>query len=305
LLSTAPKTRKPASRYLEGVNLAIDRIVARPDRPVRLKELARAAGFSPFHFHRVFQALVGETPGDFSRRLRLERALAMMAFQPRESFTSIALSCGFNSSSDFSRAFRQRFGVAPSKFDIADRRQRNQPRMEAFAPAGSLRLAGLPRGANPDAFRARLRTFPPRTVAYIRVANPYQGDAVFRAAERLVRWAERHGFADSQWLGYQWENPELVPLEQCRYHVAVEADSFSPRGEIGRYRFPAMTVAEVEVRGGIDLEIRALQWLYGTWLPRSGYVPSDQPAFEAWIGRPFAHGIARFELRVWLPVKRV
>lgn len=304
MLSTAPTTRKPASRYLEGVNLAIDRIVARPDRPVRLKELARTAGFSPFHFHRVFQALVGETPGDFARRLRIERALAMMAFQPRESLTSIALSCGFNSSSDFSRAFRQRFGAAPSKFDIADWRQRNQPRIEAFAPAGSLRLASLPRGANPDAFRVRLRTLPPRAVAYIRVANPYQGDAVIRAAERLVRWAESHGFADSQWLGYQWENPELVPLEQCRYHVAVEADGFSPRGEIGRYRFPAMTVAEVEVRGGIDLEIRALQWLYGTWLPRSGYVPSDQPAFEAWIGRPFAHGIARFELRVWLPVKR-
>jgi AraC family transcriptional regulator len=65
-----------------------------------------------------------------------------------------------------------------------------------------------------------------------------------------------------------------------------------------------MRVAQVEVRGGIDLEIRALQFLYGTWLPRSGYVPDDHPGFEAWIGRPFAHGMEYFELFAQLPVRR-
>jgi AraC family transcriptional regulator len=79
---------------------------------------------------------------------------------------------------------------------------------------------------------------------------------------------------------------------------------FVPRGEIGRFRFPPMIVPQVEVRGGIDLELRALQWLYGTWLPRSGYVPDDQPGFEAWIGRPFAHGTEHFELYAQLPITR-
>jgi AraC family transcriptional regulator len=65
-----------------------------------------------------------------------------------------------------------------------------------------------------------------------------------------------------------------------------------------------MVVAEVELRGGIDLELRALQWLYGTWLPRSGFVPDDHPCFEAWIGRPFAYGTDYFELHVQLPVRR-
>jgi hypothetical protein len=49
-----------------------------------------------------------------------------------------------------------------------------------------------------------------------------------------------------------------------------------------------MTVAEVAIRGGLDLELRALQWLYGSWLPRSGFVPDDQPGFEAWVGLVFA-----------------
>ena len=84
----------------------------------------------------------------------------------------------------------------------------------------------------------------------------------------------------------------------------VEAERFVARGEVGRFTFPSMTVAQVEVRGGIDLELRALQWLFGSWLPRSGYVPDDHPCFEAWIGLPFSHGTEYFELHAQLPVRR-
>jgi hypothetical protein len=75
------------------------------------------------------------------------------------------------------------------------------------------------------------------------------------ATERLVAWAERHALADRQWLGYQWDNPELVALKDCQYHVAVEAERFVPKAEVGRFRFPPMVVTQVEVRGGIELEL--------------------------------------------------
>jgi AraC family transcriptional regulator len=60
----------------------------------------------------------------------------------------------------------------------------------------------------------------------------------------------------------------------------------------------------VEIRGDINLELRALQWFYGSWLPRSRYVPDDQPSFEAWIGRPFADGFETFALRAQIPIRR-
>jgi len=65
-----------------------------------------------------------------------------------------------------------------------------------------------------------------------------------------------------------------------------------------------MVVAEIEIRGGLELELRALQWLYGNWLPRSGYLPDDHPGFEAWIGRPFVHGYEHFELHIQVPIRR-
>jgi AraC family transcriptional regulator len=301
------KTRATTpTAYAEHVNLAIDHVVGHLGEPLRLADVARAARVSPFHFHRVFQVLVGETLAEFVKRLRLERALVMMAHAPRSSLTTIALRCGFSSSSDFSRCFKQRYGAAPSAFDIKAWRKAHGSKLEAMVPEPSVRfhVDRLPAARNPDGFRVKVRDLPARTVAYIRVLDPYRGDAVAKATQRLIAWAERHLLADGQWLGYQWDNPEITSLADCQYHVAVEAERFVARGEIGRFAFPPMTVAQVEIRGGIDLELRALQWLYGTWLPRSAYVPDDQPGFEAWIGRPFAHGNEYFELYAQLPIKR-
>lgn len=306
-MRTRVKTRAATpTAYVERVNLAIDHVAGHLGEPLRLADVARAARLSPFHFHRVFQALVGETLAEFVKRLRLERALVTMAHAPRSSLTTIALQCGFSSSSDFSRCFKQRYGTAPSTFDVKGWREAHGSELQAMVggPASRFHLSGSPATGNPDGFHVTIRDLPARTVAYIRVLDPYRGDAVASATRRLVTWAERHSLADGQWLGYQWDNPEISSLEDCQYHVAVEAERFVPRGEIGRFRFPPMVVAQVEVRGGLDLELRALQWLYGTWLPKSGYVPDDQPGFEAWIGGPFAHGTEHFELYAQLPVKR-
>jgi AraC family transcriptional regulator len=292
--------------YVERVNRAIDHVVNHLHEPLRLRNLSRAARLSPFHFHRVFQALVGATPAEFVKRLRLEMALGLMARARAPSLTSIALKCGFSSSADFSRSFKQHFGVPPSAFDITAWREVRRDALQATVEqhVQRPRLERLPARRNPDKFSVRIRDISARSVAYIRVSRPYQGDAVVQAAQRLVAWAERHGFANGQWLGYQWDNPEITALKDCRYYVAVEADRFAAKGEIGRFEFPSMFVAEVEICGGIDLELRALQWLYGTWLPRSGYVPDDHPCFEAWIGRPFAHGIEYFEIHAQLPIRR-
>ena len=304
ILRTEPSSASPD--YVERVNRAIDLIAAGPAEPHRLEDVAAAAGFSPFHFHRVFRSLTGETLQRFVRRVRLERALRLMAHGASDrTLTEVALECGFSSSSDFSRAFKARFGVPPSAFDLAawrhERRSELVGLFEEHAPGP--RLDRLPPGENPDGFEARTRRVPAREVAYVRVLAPFRG-GVTEAAERLVEWAERNGHADRPWYGYMWEDPDVVPLADCRYDVAVEVPAgTSAVGEIGRARFPPMTIAEVEVAGPIELEQRALDWLFGTWLPRSGREPLEAPCFEAWRGLPFAHGHEHFELAIQLPVR--
>lgn len=292
--------------YIDRVNRAIDFVVANLDRAHRLDEMAEAACFSPFHFHRIFKAVVGETPNQFVKRLRLERAVSIMTHEPNRSLTDVAFACGFASSADFSRSFKQRYGSPPSAFDVQSWRDANRDGLGEFIGSHleGLRVERLPAGENPDGFEVEIRDLPPRTMAYIRVLDPYRNTGVMDAAERLVAWAGDRGLADGRWYGYQWDDPEIVALPDCRYDVALEVESVEPAGEIGRQTFPAMQVAQIEMRGGIDLEMRALDWLYRTWLPTSRYVPDDLPAFEAWIGRPFAHGTEHFELQIQIPIRR-
>lgn len=310
-LRPQPETVSPPPAYVARVNRAIDFILQHLDQPLRLESVAQAAGFSPFYFHRIFRSLVGESLNDFIKRVRLERAVALLSRQNwkrrrKPTLTEIALACGFASSSDFSRCFKQGYGVAASRFDVAAfRAQRREDWELALAdPTERHRLTRLQPGENPDRFEVRFRDLPPRTVAYIRVLDPYRSGGVTTAAERLVRWAEARKLADGPWLGYMWDDPEIVPPEHCRYDVGLVVPAVATGGEVGRFDFPALRVAEVEIRGGIDLEMRALDWLFRTWLPASGYLPAGQPLFEAWIGRPFAHGPEWFELRVQVPIER-
>lgn len=301
-----PEEKNSSPDYVARVNLAIDHIVRHLREPLRLEEIALVAGLSPFHFHRIFRSLIGETLNDFIKRVRLERALFLMSHARKRSLTEIALESGFTSSSDFSRSFKQRYGVPPSVFDLETfrRDRREELKWMADDPAVAHKLERLPPGENPDGFEARLLDLPARCVAYIRVLDPFRPDVVPATCERLMAWADERGLGDGQWLGYMWEDPEIVALADCRYDVGLVVPDVEPAGEIGRMDFPPMTVAQVEIRGGIDLEQRCIDWLFKTWLPQSRYVPDEQPSFEAWIGRPFAHGMEHFELHAQLPVVR-
>ncbi len=309
--NSASKYATKSLDYADRINRAVNFVLNNLERQIRLEEVARVACFSPFHFHRIFRLLIGESLNEFVKRVRLERALAMMSRKNwktklQNSLTDIALATGFASSADFSRSFKQRYGVPPSRFDIASYRanQRERWQIVVNGPEEAHRLDRLNPGTNPDGFDVRRRQLPERGVVYMRVLDCFRPGAVFEVASRLIQWAEARGLADGQWLGYMWDDPEITASELCRYDIAVEVDHVPKGPEVSYFRFPAMEVAEVKICGSIELELRALDWLYGTWLPGSGYVPADQPGFEAFIGRPFAHGTDYFEFFIQLPVTR-
>jgi AraC family transcriptional regulator len=196
----SPASSAAAARHVRRVNRAIDHIRRNLAQPLSLPVLAAVAGFSPFHFHRVFKAFMGEPLNQFVLRLRLERALYLMAHARRSSLTSIALDCGFVSPSNFSRSFKQHFGVAPSAFELANFRAARRQELERVLARHTRHtrhtrhshgdpIQAMPAPNNPDGFTAKLRDLPARTVAYLRVHEPYRQGVVQAAAQRLVEWA--------------------------------------------------------------------------------------------------------------------
>ncbi|MGL5437676.1 MAG: AraC family transcriptional regulator [Lachnospiraceae bacterium] len=80
-----------------------------------LEECAKAAGYSPYHYCRVFNAAVGMTVKEYIRRRRVSEA-AKMINETSLSLKEIAYHCGFNSQENFIRVFRSVFGITPNKY---------------------------------------------------------------------------------------------------------------------------------------------------------------------------------------------
>ncbi|MFW5745740.1 MAG: helix-turn-helix domain-containing protein [Spirochaetota bacterium] len=101
--------------YQARLNRVIDYIDGNLTEQLDLDALAGVASFSRYHFHRVFSAVMGETPGSYIQRLRLEKAAGHVAEDERP-ITEIAMDLGFSSPSVFSRAFSDYFGVSPNRW---------------------------------------------------------------------------------------------------------------------------------------------------------------------------------------------
>jgi len=102
------------SWYAARVDAARERLRAGYAEPHSLRDLAREAGMSPYHFARVFRELLGMPPHRYLRGLRLRMAAERL--REGESVTAACFDSGFSNLSHFTRSFRRTFGVAPSRF---------------------------------------------------------------------------------------------------------------------------------------------------------------------------------------------
>ena len=101
------------ARYARRVEAARALYAAQYAEALTLDGVARAVGMSPFHFCRVFRALVGEPPHRHLRRVRLREAAARL--EAGAGVTDTCHAVGFNNLSHFIRAFREAYGVAPGR----------------------------------------------------------------------------------------------------------------------------------------------------------------------------------------------
>ncbi|HET9626675.1 MAG TPA: AraC family transcriptional regulator [Kofleriaceae bacterium] len=130
----------PPDRLRDVVDAVLEALDDGLDGPA----LAARAMLSPFHFHRLVRAGIGEPPAGFRRRLLLERAAWRLG--RGATVTEAGLEAGYDAVEAFSRAFSRAFGVPPSQFASAPREFRlAAPNAIHFHPPGGLLLPGPPR----------------------------------------------------------------------------------------------------------------------------------------------------------------
>ncbi len=290
---------KPETRtfYEAAVVRAVDRVGRSLDEALDLHALAREAALSSFHFQRVFRGLVGETPLELHRRLRMERAAERLC-RTRAGVTAIAFDAGYDTHEAFTRAFGQRYGVSPSAFrergaDAASACHGGPP-TELAARCGlhvrddCVDLGALTLTTGGIAMDVTIETLPTRRLATVRHVGPYP--QIAEAFHRLGTIAVERGLyphLDPAMLALYHDDPETTPPAELRSDAAlvVRDDVELPSG-ISEVTLPAGRYAKASHRGAYSGLGDTWARLMGEWLPRSGFRVGAGPSYEAYVNDP-------------------
>lgn len=115
------------AEMVKAVHKIQDYIDAHIQEEITLRQLANAAGYSPWHTSRIFKELTGRTPFEYIRALRLTKAALVLRDEERK-VVDVALDFVFDSHEGFTRAFSRQFGLSPKKYS------RNTPPIQLFLP---------------------------------------------------------------------------------------------------------------------------------------------------------------------------
>jgi DNA gyrase inhibitor len=295
-----PDTR---SYYARAIQTAIEHIASHLDDALELEALARIACLSPFHFHRVFRGMVGETPLELTRRLRLERAAWKLKDRQR-AITEIAFDAGYETHEAFTRAFRSAYSTPPSGF-----RLRKYPRIEIAAACGihfttdGVIPAFIPRDSGGLTMNVEIKNMPELRVATVRHVGPY--NQIPKAFERLGAIAGPAGLIaqSSAMIAIYHDDPESTPQEQLRSDaaLAVPEDITLPEGLVeqhiagGRYA-KTIHVGPYEQLG--DTWARFL----GEWVPASGNRIGDGVSYEIYQNTPAQVPMQELRTELYVPL---
>ncbi len=284
--------------YQKRINLAIDYISTHIAEPVSLDTLAGISGFSSFYFHRIFTALVGETPADYVLRTRLELAENYLIKTSR-SITQIALESGFSNSAVLARAFRQHYGITPSQYrsGIAPK---TQPVLTDPAVEPSRHMYVI--------HDVSLRNLPNIPTIYIACYEGYDIRMICRAWEKLNRWAAMQNvdLSASQAIGISLDDPLITRQNKCRYYACLSTPApMQTTPPVNTLTIPAGRYAVCRAESpAMELNL-VYHTLFHDWLPDSGYQPANSLPFEVYLQTPERHPRQWFEVDICIPIEPI
>jgi AraC family transcriptional regulator len=261
---------------------------------VSLPALAGQARLSPFHLHRVFSAVAGETPKEFTLRLRLERAAALL-LGGRDSVLDIALSAGFQGPEAFCRAFRRRFGTTPSAYrkrgfiDNVDSAAASEHAafVTRVGPCVRLYRTEEKQGAFNMTYTVEKKVIPPQRVLVVRrrVKRSAIAATIAEVLPKVFVYAQSNGIAleGLPFTRYFEVGPGLLTIEPGMRIASAGGQQVSD-GEVTADTLPGGPVATTTHNGAYD-QLSDAYAAIQQWIENEKLVAAGAP-WECYVNDP-------------------
>ncbi|MBN1271592.1 MAG: AraC family transcriptional regulator [Candidatus Aminicenantes bacterium] len=314
--------------YVSRINRVIDYIEAHIEKNLHLADIARVAHFSPYHFHRIFKAMVGETLNQFIQRIRIEKAASRLIINPKTSITEVALECGFSGSAAFARVFKETFRMSASEWRFGGYRRFSKIRKSKskeserqsnigkdfdvssfYIDNETSNLKWRIKMKNKNHVNVEVKDMPEMVVAYVRHIGPYKGDTkLFEGLfKKIFGWAGPRGllrFPETKVMAVYHDDPEITDESKLRTDVCISVPKDTPvEGEIGKATIPGGKYAVGHFELKDDGYQEAWNAIFGGWLPESGFQPDERPCFELYLNDPKEHPQGLCIVDICVPVK--
>ncbi len=267
--------------YRKRLTQVIDYIYHHLDGSLDVNSLAHVASMSPYHFHRIYRQMAGETINVTIRRLRLQFAAAQL-IHSEQPYSAIASAVAYGSVEAFNRAFTKQFGEPPGEYRKSKKMPKPSPQpFVAMLPENTMEFDQMYNVEIMDINEALLMGFE-HVGSYLNIGQAFQ---------KLYMYAGSHGLLneESRSIGLYYNDPNSVKEEALRSMACVsvppsykDSDTNAPTLS----QIPAGKYATILFKGSYAELRNAYDWFFAQWLHNSGEELADFPPFEEYLKNP-------------------
>lgn len=304
--------QKCQEEYIRRIHKVQDYIECHLGHSLSVEELSYAAGFSKYHFSRIFQGMLHEPLAHYVNRIRMEKALFLLAHRADKNITDIAYELGLSDSAVFSRTFKNYYGVSPREY-----RKEYSKNCKDFYLLSEYNKNTAKKEWAGDPFpvtgQITIENLKEKQAAYVRHTGTYETLAkeYVRLIQTLFDQAKKQQlFADGKnWvLAMYHDNPEFGEESQFRTSLCLtvpEDIRIKEDGILGRMKLEGGLYAAGHFQIRKEQYSDAWNYMYQEWIAGSGYVPRDYNPFEVYRNVPSANESHIHEVDIYVPIEPI
>lgn len=298
--------------YINRINKVVDYIDTHLDKELSLEKLAKIACFSPFHFHRVFSALLNETPNSYITRRRIEKIAGRLLYlKKEESLTNLALDNGFKSIHSFSRAFKKFYGMSASEFQKRGRKE--------FSKIGKTKSKNGTKKISFEKYfytmdnlkkwlqmktTVEVKEMPELRMAQVRHQGSYK--EIGKAFDILMKWAGPRGllnFPKTKMAGIYYDSPRVTDESKMQSSACITLErDVEVSGEVSKIKIPAGKFAV----GRFELKPDEFEKAWNSmslWIPENNFEIRDGHFHEIYHNDAEQHPEKKWVVDICIPVR--